>query len=284
MFGYLDVQKDTLNDGQRGLWQTFMCGLCFSTKKLVGNIPRMTITNDINCFNILFHSILDVDVNIEHKKCFSSPFKKRTVIEMTEITDKLSLANVLLTYWNIHDDVVDGDKGKKLIESVYKKYHKKAQPQVQALDDIIAKRYNQLRELEKGDCDSIDIVSDSFAMLSLDFCNFVLGEKSSDYAQTLCYNLGKWIYLIDALDDAQKDLKRGNYNPFVKCYKAQSMADLSTHKEEIQFVMYTALNRIAQSFNDLNLTKYTCLLKNIFFQSIRNKTKDILKKFSGTVS
>ena len=284
MFGYLDVQKDTLNDGQRGLWQTFMCGLCFSTKKLVGNIPRMTITNDINCFNILFHSILDVDVNIEHKKCFSSPFKKRTVIEMTEITDKLSLANVLLTYWNIHDDVVDGDKGKKLIESVYKKYHKKAQPQVQALDDIIAKRYNQLRELEKGDCDSIDIVSDSFAMLSLDFCNFVLGEKSSDYAQTLCYNLGKWIYLIDALDDAQKDLKKGNYNPFVKCYKAQSMADLSTHKEEIQFVMYTALNRIAQSFNDLNLTKYTCLLKNIFFESIRNKTKDILKKLGGAVS
>ena len=261
-----------------------MCGLCFSTKKLVGNIPRMTITNDINCFNILFHSILDVDVKIEHKKCFSSPFKKRTVIEMTELTDKLSLANVLLTYWNIHDDVVDGDKGKKLIESVYKKYHKKAQPQVQELDDLIAKRYNQLRELEKGDCASIDMVSDSFAMLSQDFCNFVLGEKSSDYAQVLCYNLGKWIYLIDALDDAKKDLKSGNYNPFVKCYNAQSMADLVTHKEEIQFVMYTALNRIAQSFNDLNLTKYTCLLKNIFFESIRNKTKDILNKLGGAVS
>ena len=280
MFGYLDIQKDTLNDGQRGLWQTFMCGLCFSTKKLVGNIPRMTITNDINCFNILFHSILDVDVNIEHKRCFSSPFKKRTVIEMTELTDKLSLANVLLAYWNIHDDVVDGDKGKKLVEGIYKKYHKKAQPQVRELDDMIALRYNQLRELEQGNCNSIDIVSDSFAMLSQDFCKIILGESSNDYAETLCYNLGKWIYLIDALDDAKKDLKRGNYNPFVKCYNAQSLDDLATHKEEIQFVMYTALNRIAQSFNDLNLTKYTCLLKNIFFESIRNKTKDVLQKFA----
>ena len=280
MFGYLDIQKDTLNDGQRGLWQTFMCGLCFSTKKLVGNIPRMTITNDINCFNILFHSILDVDVNIEHKRCFSSPFKKRTVIEMTELTDKLSLANVLLTYWNIHDDVVDGDKGKKLVEGIYKKYHKKAQPLVKELDDMIALRYNQLRELEQGNCNSIDIVSDSFAMLSQDFCKIILGESSNDYAETLCYNLGKWIYLIDALDDAKKDLKRGNYNPFVKCYNAQSLDDLATHKEEIQFVMYTALNRIAQSFNDLNLTKYTCLLKNIFFESIRNKTKDVLQKFA----
>jgi hypothetical protein len=277
MFGYLDIQKDTLNDGQRGLWQTFMCGLCFSTKKLVGNIPRMTITNDINCFNILFHSILNVDINIEHKRCFSSPFKKRTVIEMTELTDKLSLANVLLTYWNIHDDVVDGDKGKKFVEGIYKKYHKKAQPQVRELDDTIAMRYNQLRELEKGDCDSIDIVSDSFAMLSQDFCKIILGENTNDYAETLCYNLGKWIYLIDALDDAKKDLKRGNYNPFVKCYNAQNIADLATHKQEIQFVMYTALNRIAQSYNDLNLTKYTCLLKNIFFESIRNKTKDVLQ-------
>ena len=281
MFGYLDVQKDTLNDGQRGLWQTFMCGLCFSTKKLVGNIPRMTITNDINCFNILFHSILGIDVNIQHKKCFSSPFKKRTVIEMTELTDKLSLANVLLTYWNLHDDVVDGDKGKKLIANIYKKYHKKAQPQVAELDDLIAKRYNQLRELEKGDCDSIDRVADSFAMLAQEFCKFVLGEKSSEYAEVLCYNLGKWIYLIDALDDAKKDIKRGNYNPFVKCYNAQSLEELSTHKEEIQFVMYTALNRIAQSFNDLNLTQYTCILKNIFFESIRNKTKDVLAKFTA---
>lgn len=280
MFGYLDIQKDTLNDGQRGLWQTFMCGLCFSTKKLVGNIPRMTITNDINCFNILFHSILDVDVNIEHKRCFSSPFKKRTVIEMTELTDKLSLANVLLTYWNIHDDVVDGDKGKKLVEGIYKKYHKKAQSLVHELDDMIALRYNQLRELEQSNCNSIDIVSDSFAMLSQDFCKIILGESSNDYAETLCYNLGKWIYLIDALDDAKKDLKRGNYNPFVKCYNAQSLDDLVTHKEEIQFVMYTALNRIAQSFNDLNLTKYTCLLKNIFFESIRNKTKDVLQDFA----
>ena len=82
------------------------------------------------------------------------------------------------------------------------------------------------------------------------------------------------------MDDAKKDLKRGNYNPFVKCYNAQSIGELATHKEEIQFVMYTALNRIAQSYNDLNLTKYNCILKNILFESIRNKTKDVLAKFA----
>ncbi len=278
MFGYLDIQKDKISDGQRGLWQTFMCGLCFSTKKLLGNFPRMFITNDINFFNVLFHSVLDVDVNIQRKKCFSSPVKKRTVIELNELTDKLALANVLLTYWNLQDDVIDGDNRKRLVAKLFKKYHKKSQKLCRDLDDVIARHYNDLRALERGDCTSIDQISHSFAMLSQDFCKIVLGEHSNDYVETLCYNVGKWIYLIDAIDDAKKDLKSGAYNPFVKCYNAQSLADLSAHKQEINFVMFTALNRIAQSYNDLNLTKYSCILKNLLFDSIRNKTKQILQK------
>ncbi len=75
MFGYLDIEKATLQDGQRGLWQTFMCGLCFSTKNLFGNFPRTFITNDVNLFNVLFHSVKRQDVAIEQKRCFSHPVK-----------------------------------------------------------------------------------------------------------------------------------------------------------------------------------------------------------------
>ncbi len=275
MFGYLDIQKDKINDGQRGLWQTFMCGLCFSTKKVVGNFPRMFITNDINFFNVLFHSILQIDVVVEHKNCFSHPIKKRTVIQTDDLTDKLALANVLLTYWNLHDDVVDGG-GKRLVASIYKKYHKKSKKLLKDLDDVIAQRYEDLRKLEQSRCQSIDQVADSFALLSQDFCKIILGEKSCDYAEILCYNLGKWIYLIDALDDVKKDIKSKSYNPFVACYGVGNAKQLSLHIEEITFTMYAVLNRIAQSFNDLNLTKYHCILQNVLFDGIRDKTKEIL--------
>ena len=80
MFGYLNVDKDTLEKGQAGLWQSFMCGLCFSTKKLYGNFPRMFISNDVNFFNVLFHSVLGVDVEVENSHCFSHPIRKQTVL------------------------------------------------------------------------------------------------------------------------------------------------------------------------------------------------------------
>lgn len=279
MFGYLDIERDKLQQGQQGLWQTFMCGLCLSTKNAFGNFPRMFVSNDVNFFNVLFHSIKNVDVQVENGRCFSHPIKKRSLLKPNDLTDKLAVANVLLTYWNLYDDVVDDNsRKKKAALKMFNRPYLKAKAQFAQLDETLNVRYNELRKFEQSDCASIDVVSHSFACLSQEFCKAVLLDEASDYAQTLCYNVGKWIYLIDALDDVEKDIKKGSYNVFVKCYGVANASELSEHYEEIKFLMYSVLNRIAQSFNDLNLTKYTCILQNVIYESIRNKTKQIIGK------
>lgn len=279
MFGYLNIDKTKLEEGQCGLWQTFMCGLCFSTKKLFGNLPRMFVNNDINLFNVLFHSVENVDVEVHNGYCFSHPVKKRPILTPTELTDKLAVGNVILTYLNIYDDVVDGGGVKKKTAlRLYKRAYKKAQKQWQELDETLCARYEQLRTLEKNGCTSLDEVAHSFAALSQDFCKLVLQEATTAFAETLCYNLGKWVYLIDALDDVDKDVKKHNYNPFAVCYGAKSATELASHKEDITFLMYAVLNRIAQSFNDMNLSKYRCILQNVLYDSIRGKTEQVLAK------
>ena len=282
MFGYLDVDKGTIEEGQRGLWQTFMCGLCMSTKNAYSNFPRMFITNDINFFNVLFHSVTETDVEIENKTCFSHPFTKRTILKTTPLTDKLAVANILLTYWNVFDDIQD-DKSlaKRTVLKTLQKPYNKAKEILPQMDEMLKRMYDDLQTLEKSNCASVDKVAHSFASLSQQFACLTLEDKTSANVETLCYNLGKWIYLIDALDDIEKDLKHNNYNVFVNCYSLQSADEVAKHSEEIQFVMYASLNRIAQSYNDLNLTKYNCILKNVLYDSIRNKTKQILAKYKA---
>ena len=283
MFGYLDVDKGTLEKGQLGLWQSFMCGLCFSTKKLYGNFPRMLITNDVNFFNVLFHSITNRDVELDKSHCFSHPVKKQTVTKPDELTDRLSAAGVLLTYWNVYDDTVDGGSmGKKTALKALSRAYTKAKRDFPELDEVLAKRYGQLRELEQGSCASIDRVAHAFAQLAQDFATLVLGDSATEHVETLCYNLGKWIYLIDALDDVVKDLKRKDYNPFVSYYNVERVQDLSKKRDELQFEMFAVLNRVASAYNDLNLQKYTCLLDNVIYKSIRNKTTEILDRYADT--
>ena len=281
MFGYLDIDKGTLEEGQRGLWQTFMCGLCFSTKKLYGNFPRMFISNDVNFFNVLFHSILGADVEIDKSRCFSHPLKKRTVLRETDLTEKLATANVLLTYWNVYDDTVDGGSiAKKTALKTLSRAYNKAKRNFPELDDMLSRRYQELREMETSHCDGIDRIAHAFSQLAQDFATLVLGEHATEHVKTLCYNLGKWIYLIDALDDAKKDVKRHEYNPFVTHYGVDSFNGLIAQRDELQFEMFAVLNRVASAYNDLNLSKYTCLLDNVIYKSIRNKTSAILLKYT----
>ena len=280
MFGYLNIEKAKLQEEKQGVWQTFMCGMCFSTKRQFGNIPRLFISNDVNFFNVLFHAVTNTDVIAEQRRCYGSPLKKRPVLQQTELIDKMSAANILLTYWNLYDDIVDGGNFKKKAAfRAIRRVYAKARLSMPVLDDMLSARYDELRRMETAGNGSIDAVSHSFAQLSRDFAAITLGDRSDQYVETLCYNLGKWIYLIDALDDVDKDIRRGNYNPFVACYGITDARELSDKLEDVQFLMYAVLNRVAMSYNDLNLTKYNCILQNVLYDSIRDKTKEVLSKY-----
>lgn len=157
MFGYLDIDKGTIEEGQRGLWQTFMCGLCMSTKAAYSNFPRMFISNDINFFNVLFHSVSNVDVEVENKTCFSHPLKKRAILKTTPLTDVLASANILLTYWNVYDDVVDGGSlTKKTALRTLRKPYLRAKAALPQMDGMLGEMYAELQVLEQSDSASLD--------------------------------------------------------------------------------------------------------------------------------
>lgn len=282
MFGYLDVQRDKLSDGARGFWHAFMCGECISTKNLFGNLPRLYVNHDITFFNVLFHSICGMEVQTEKLHCLSHPIKKQTIVKPDALTDKISAANVILMYWNLFDDVTDGTGlVKRMAFASLKKAYKKARSILPELDKSVDENYRNLRKSETDKNSGLDETAHHFAKLSQDFCKDVLGEKSTEFAETLCYNIGKWIYLIDALDDLKKDLRRKNYNPFAAAYKVKTEKQLAEHFDDVKFIMYSVLNRIAQCFNDLNLSLYECLPRNVLLLSIREKTQTILNKYKS---
>ena len=43
--------------------------------------------------------------------------------------------------------------------------------------------------------------------------------------------------------------------------------------------MFAVLNRVAMAYNDLELSKYTCILNNVLYDSIRDKTEEVLSGY-----
>ena len=281
MFGYIDVKKESLAKGQFGLWHTFLCGVCMSLKDMYGEKARLTAGWDINFLNVLLHASTETQVNIEMHRCASSPLKKRSIMQRDRLTDRLATANLLLFYFNALDDDIDKKSGrKKIARSFLKKAFKRAETDAPVLYEKLNGLYKGLLSAEKEKCGNIDRVCDYSALMTVAVAEYAVGAPLNEFLYGLCYNIGKWVYVIDALDDVKEDIKKKNFNALTAWLGDSSDAEtfVTENKSEIEFLLYSTLNAAAGYFNDLELKSCVCVLKNIIYEGIREKTQQILNK------
>jgi hypothetical protein len=132
--------------------------------------------------------------------------------------ERTAAAAALLVYYNLKDDVADKKGIRKLgaalllpaTGSVRKKNMGDGK-----LDGVIADALALISRDEKAEATSPYACAETFGIL--------LGAVFADGAEEahrkplfeIGRRVGRWIYLLDAADDAEKDAKKKNYNPFV---------------------------------------------------------------------
>ena len=91
------------------------------------------------------------------------------------------------------------------------------------------------------------------------------------------YNLGRWIYVLDAVNDMEKDYKSGSYNPLLT---GMGDVDISEYRKktaiEQEISLTFTLENIASSFELLKVYKNQELLYKMIYDSLRIKQKNIL--------
>lgn len=279
MFGYVTPVKSELRDQDFVLYRAFYCGICAAIGRNYGSLPRFTTTYDVTFLSLLVHDVTSQDVEFYEAKCVGNPFQKKVMIRGNELLDRLCAANIIMTYYKLLDDVIDGGGGKKrLARAAMKKPYLKAVKVLPQADEIMKRRYGELRDLEKAGEKSIDRVAHCFASLLKEVAFCIIGDKADDNTLSLCYNIGKFVYLIDALDDVDEDAKKGNYNPFLAAYGSFTSRKefYETHRDEIAFSLNSTVNRAIECFNGMSFTQSYSLLKNIVHVGLRNKVKEVL--------
>ena len=133
--------------------------------------------------------------------------------------------NIFLTYYKCKDDWNDersipGLVFGKLLENKEKKSEKLWSKKVQTIVSCL----DELSELEKENATDIDRVSGCFGRIMAE----IFAYREDVWEPTLRrgdFYFGKFIYLLDAYDDVEEDVKKGNYNPFSKDYIIKGFDD-----------------------------------------------------------
>lgn len=279
MFGYVKPDTPYLYIKDDTLYKSLYCAVCKSIGKSCGQRARLGLTYDIAFMSALIHNVTGTDVKIEKKRCIAHPLISRPIANRDEITDICACINVALAYYKIEDDIIDGNGGniKKLF---FKKGNGKIEKRYPEIGKIIENRYFELREKEKAECDGIDEVSEPFAQMMVELGKFAVKNKEYKGFDSLLYYLGKWIYLIDAADDYDKDVKEKNYNPIY--YAFGKINDFKTlakeHGEDLSFLFSDIFSGLKDAFCDIEFKFDSALLENIILRGIPMVTSKTFNK------
>ena len=166
-----------------------------------------------------------------------------------------------------------------MLAPIIKPKAKKARERMPEIDALMRKQFVLLREMERAEETSIDKVSEPFSIIISETARIILGEKFNDDCYNLCYNLGKWVYLMDALDDISEDYKEKRYNPFLAKFQNYESREqfLETNRENLEFIMNSVYNGIVNSYNRLDVKISEGILSNVFYLGLKKQTDDMIK-------
>lgn len=277
MYGYVVPVKAELGQADFCLYRAFYCGICKCTGKQYGQWPRFTTNYDMVFLSVLLHDYTHSEVAFANERCICNP-RKKTVVLSNALLDKIVAVNILLAYHKADDDVIDGGGvKKKAVRRLLKKHYKRAAAVLPAAEQAIAEQYAKLRALEKENAAGIDRVADCFAAL-LERLGVMLIGNADPHVAKLLYNVGKFVYIADALDDVDEDYKKKRYNPLLATYGNYTNRKkfIEDNKSDLTFLLASTVNRAIECFNRLTFTGASDLLTNIVYKGLRAKCDELL--------
>ena len=90
------------------------------------------------------------------------------------------------------------------------------------------------------------------------------------------FYLGKFIYILDAYDDLEEDLKTGSYNP-LKTLKKQC-EDLETYEQRVKEILLMMMAEATAVFEKLPCLLDAEILRNILYSGVWSKYNKIQKE------
>jgi hypothetical protein len=300
MMGYVTPEKSELRMREFEIYSAYYCGLCRVVGAKYGSVPRLLLSYDFVFLAMILSAVYDTPDGIEIGRCLLHPTKKRGITGSSPVMEYAGDMMLLLSYYKLLDDKNDDGKligytGELLLRGVYRKLGKKHPIKTLKIREYMG----QINRLERQKCTSLDALTEPFALLMeavFDFEGLSELNYSAKYESGLRYalrwmgrNLGKWIYLIDAYDDIEEDVKKDSYNPLILNYgfgegehTGESDKEFKTRvKDRVRLNALLYLSEIAEMLKLLPVKKNKDILENIIYLGLLRRTEEVLDEKKG---
>lgn len=287
MFGYVTINKEGMSTEEYERFHRYYCGLCHVLKQKYGKRGQAVLTYDMTFLLILLTSLYECETRTETVRCI--PYRgKQHEIFINDMTEYAADMNLALAYFKSLDNWQDdGSRSQqivaKLLESRYRNICTKYRRQCEAMErelkelSFLEKNHGRkpvesgvcwkeraithlLTAPKEGDAD-IDSAANCFGRLTAEL--FVYREDEwRDTLWSMGFSMGKFIYLMDAYDDLEKDRKKGSFNILL------TVAGRKDYEDFCHQMLVMTMGDASRKFEMLPLLEEIGILRNIIYSGV----------------
>lgn len=264
MFGYVRAYKPDMTFSQYDIYKGIYCSLCKKIGKSYGLLARMTLSYDFAFFSLFRMSVESTCSGFSKSRCSFNPTKKCLQCNLEDKDLEFSAdVSMLMVCYKFLDNLQDSHGIKhillKILSPYFNSIHQKAMKRAGDADEILKRMHFSQLEVEKRNTSNIDEACHPSADALGKLLALGKGDELSEELYRFGYLLGRWVYLIDALDDYEDDKKNDSFNPFVVSGKS-----IGEGIESLNLTQAEAIN----SFERIKVYKYKKIITNVLFDGL----------------
>ncbi len=261
MFGYIVVNQPELRIREWEIYHSYYCGLCRVLKKKYGRVGQATLSYDMTFLLILLSGLYEPETICGESRCIMHPGKKH-MYRCNELTEYVADMNMLLTEYKCMDDWKDeGKRFRLMLAGILerrtgvsrRKYARKLEQIASAMEELS-------RREEQGETD-LDRRAGGFGRVMAQVVSVRQDEWEAGL-QRFGFYLGKFVYLMDAYEDIEEDLKKGRYNPLKERYGNPGF------EEDCRDILTMMMSACCREFEQLPILDNVEILRNILYSGV----------------
>jgi hypothetical protein len=191
--------------------------------------------------------------------------------------------NVLVSYYKCLDDWEDERKVSRLLLSrMLAGKNNKIRDLYEEKVDVIRDNLRAIHVLEQEQCANLDAAAGHFGHIMEALILYRVDEWEKPLRKVGFY-LGKFLYLMDAYEDMERDSKTGNYNPVLLLYRTYApdsgaVTFVPEFEERMEKVLRQMIAECAHSFEHLPIVEEITILRNILYSGVWARYGAVSKK------
>jgi hypothetical protein len=274
MFGYIVANREELDNDELIRYRAGYCGLCRELGRRYGQVKRTTLTYDMVFFIVLLSSLYEPPEESGRERCIVHPMKQHAYWK-NKFTDYAADMNIILTYYNCLDSWLD-EKSipgwgaavflKNSVKAIEKRYPRQC--------DAITSNLAAINELEAACSHDADAAANRFGILMAEICVYQ-EDNWSETLRRMASALGRFVYIMDAYEDIERDIKKHLYNPLFELRQAHDF------EKQCHSILTMLIGECAQEFEKLPLLQDAGILRNILYSGVWTRYAMKQKKNAG---